>query len=483
MANRILLVVTVAALLAVPVGAYVAVSNPSSTSSLAAEETGFMDHIDHIVFVVLENHAYDNYFGTYCLQQSSLCPQTSSGIPPDTCVPYYPQEPGSPCIRPFDFTPNNWTITSAMPHTYNASHQAWDDGAMDGFFQAEGAGLDPFGHYDGTTAPIYWDLAQEYGLSDSFFSSILSYSLPNHWHIVAGQAPQVIIENGTEGCATCPGAPVVYHDHLYLDEANRTESIEDLLMGSRVSWKYYDYALGSYADAIQIQLNETTNRIEKAGSAYNNWNPQAAKAESYNASFVDHFAPNTQFYAAARNGNLPDISWVIPAGQDSDHPGQNSTLAQSWLASIVDAVEASPDWSSTALYITWDDYGGFYDNVPPPTFEGQQLGFRVPLIEISPYTEAGTVSGSFGFFESVLHLMEWRFHLGCISDLDCNAPLPLFGFNWLAPPREPMMFPTNFSQASYPIRPAWFDLAGEVGHYHPPSEFTVFPEGEEPDDD
>jgi len=484
MRNTGFLVAVVVILVALPVDYYVVSSAHAGSPAENANQVGFMNHIDHIVFVVLENHAYDNYFGAYCPVRSVACPERALGLPNDTCVPSDPADPFGSCIHPFSFSPANWTLTTPMLHSLASSREAWDNGSMDGFYPAEQSGLDPFGHYNGTTAPIYWDLAEEYALSDNFFSSILSYSLPNHWHIVAGQAPQEIVANGTHGCATCPGELVVQRDHTYLNQANRTESIEDLLLHSNVSWKYYDYTLGTYSQAIAITLNETTDRVTGNGRAYNLWNPQAAKAESYNASFVDHFALNTQFYTDARDGTLPSLSWVIPAAQDSDHPGFNSTVAQSWVASLVDAVENSPDWNTTALYITWDDYGGFYDHVDPPTFQGQQLGFRVPLLVISPYTQPGTVSNNFGFFESVLHLMEWRFDLGCITSLDCNAPLPIDGFDWGQAPRAPMMFPTNFSQAGYPFIPDWGSSNSLApGTYIPPSEFTYFPDGEGPDID
>ncbi|HEV8049038.1 MAG TPA: alkaline phosphatase family protein, partial [Thermoplasmata archaeon] len=263
-----------------------------------------------------------------------------------------------------------------------------------------------------------------------------------------------------------------------------TKSIEDLLLRSRVSWRYYDSALGSYSKAIQIHLNAAQNQIVSVGLAYNPWDPEAAKAESYNASFVTHFKMNTQFYADARIGSLPNLSWVIPAPDDSDHAPHNSTTAQTWLASIVNAVEASPEWNTTALYITWDDYGGFYDHVAPPKYDGQQLAFRVPLIVVSPYVRQGAVTHAMGYFESVLRLMEWRFHLGCIAVLDCNAPLPINEFNWSQTPRAPIQFPTNFSQASYPYDPTWNRTgAVPVGQYVPPTEFTYFPNGEGPDID
>ncbi|MCI4324460.1 MAG: hypothetical protein L3K00_01010 [Thermoplasmata archaeon] len=485
MNTNILVAIAVVALLAGPVEYYsVAEASAPAAHTLSFNQLGFLDHIDHIVYVVMENHAYDNYFGTYCQTKSVDCPNTSPGIPAGTCVPYNVSLPNGPCIKPWNYTAQNWSLKTLLPHSYKSSEASWNYGAMDGFYQAEGSGLDPFGHYNGTTAPIYWDLAQEYALSDNFFSSVLSYSLPNHWHIVAGQAPQVIIVNGTLGSPAVPANLTIANDKTYLGQANNTRSIEDLLLRSKVSWTYYDYTLGTYASAINIKLNAAKNLITSTGVAYNPWNPQAAKAESYNASFVQHFAVNTQFYSDARNGTLPNLSWVIPAAQDSDHAPQNSTLAQTWLASIVNAVETSPDWNTTALYITWDDFGGFYDNVAPPSFYGQQLAFRVPLIVISPYTRAGAITNTMGFFESVLRLMEWRFHLGCLTVLDCNAPLPIYGFNWNQTARAPMLFPTNFSKATYPFNPKW-DQGTKIpeGTYVPPANYTYFPDGELPDID
>ncbi len=448
-----------------------------------SEEAVFDDHIDHIVLVVMENHAYDDYFGVYCPSAGPDCPTPNNGIPPGTCVPLHPGESDSPCVKPYNFTEANWTVGGPMPHSLGSSLAAWNHGAMNDFYQAEMSGLNPFGHYNGTTAPIYWDLAEEYGLDDDFFSSVLDYSLPNHWHLVAGQAPSQILNNGTYvgPNLTQAGGATIAGDHLYLDQANATESIEDLLLRDpSVSWTYYDYPLGTYDRAIA--LNATSNP-GVTGSAFNYWNPQAAKAESYNASFTSHFVSNTAFYGDARNGTLPNFSWVIPAGQDSDHPPWNSTTAQGWVASLVDAVESSPEWDSTVMFVTWDEYGGFYDHVDPPTVDGgQQLGFRVPLLVIGPYVREDDLFSGFGYFESILHLMEVRYHLGCFTALDCDAPLPFQEFNFDAPPRAPMLFPTNVTNASYPmaLQPAAAATA-TLPAYSPPTMYVVFPHGEAPD--
>jgi hypothetical protein len=153
--------------------------------------------------------------------------------------------------------------------------------------------------------------------------------------------------------------------------------------------------------------------VTYTGTAYTHVNPLAAKNQSYTPAIDPHFKPRDDYSSDARNGTLPNISWVIPSGQDWDHPGWNSTWAQGGLASVVDAPGASPDRNSSVMYVTWDDYGGFYDHVAPPVFDGTQLSFRVPLLTIGPYALVGHVGHYLGYFESVLHLMEG----GSVSDL------------------------------------------------------------------
>jgi phospholipase C len=399
--------------------------------------------IDHILYVILENHAYDNYFGTYCTTLGPYCQSNATGLPADTCVPYSPTEPSLGCVRPWAYTAKNDTQKD-LPHDWHSSLVALDNGRMDGFLPAENAGVAPLGHYDGTTAPIFWDMAEQYTLSDNFFSSSLSYSLPNHWHTVAAAAPAASF-NHYIGIRNGGPYTSVAIDHEYLNQANRTESIEDLLLNSTVTWKYYDFPLGAYNQA----LSDTVGNL---GSAFNYWNPQAAKFESYNQTFSPHFVVQQDFYTDARDGNLPELSWVIPFWNESDHPPNNTTFAQGWLASIVNALASSPDWSSSVMFVTWDDYGGFYDHVAPPVLpNGVPLSFREPLIVISPYARENYVSHWFGYFESVLHLMEWRFHLGCLGYLDCNAPLPLDLLDFNQTPRAPMLFPTSVGLAQYPM--------------------------------
>jgi phospholipase C len=386
--------------------------------------------ISHVVVLMMENHAFDNYFGAYCPAVGSNCPSAVNGFPAGLCVPLHPSLPTTTCVKPFPFTAKNWSITAPLPHNNASSHAAWNNGSMNNFYTAENSGLTPFGYYNGSTAPLYWDLAQQFGLGDNFFSSTLSYSTPNHWYLLAGQAPAASF-------TTTLG-------HPYLSQANNTTSVEDLLHHRSTSWNYYDYALPGWN---QAQLSTGGFQL----GAFNYWNPQAAKYESYTREFVSHFVSNTQFFTDAAAGHLPALSWVIPFNKESDHAPANVTTAESWVASVVDAVETSPDWNSTALFVSWDDYGGFYDGVAPPSVNGVTLSFRVPLLVISPYTAPGTVVHNETYFESLLHYMEVVGGLGCITARDCNAPLFSGFFNFNMTPRAPVVFSTNLLNWSYPF--------------------------------
>jgi phospholipase C len=427
----------------------------------AGKADPFLTNIKHIIFVVMENHAYDNLFGGYCLTYGPSCSSTANGAVAGSCADLSTGQ----CISPWLLGPQNESISGKMPHSQNASLAAWNNGSMNGFYQAEQSGLNPFGYYGPREVPIYWDIAQHYSLDDNFYSSSLSYSLPNHWHIVAGQAPQQIVGNYTTVRGIGGTAKAVAADHKYLNQANGTRSIEDLLLNSSVSWKYYDYTLGSYAQAIQVNA-------QKTGSAYSYWNPQAAKAESYNASFTQHFVSNNAYFADAHNGTLPELSWVIPSASYSDHPPASVAAAQGYVASLVDALEASPEWSSSLMFITWDDYGGFYDHVAPPDYNGMQLSFRVPLLVVGPYVRENYVSPSLGYFESILRLMEWRFGLGCLTPMDCGAPIAM-DYLQFSHARAPILFPDSVSTASYPLRLSTTQTV-TTGSYQPSSAYSTF---------
>jgi phospholipase C len=397
--------------------------------------TAFDTHIDHIVLLTQENRAYDNYYGLYCPKISTYCSSVGDGIPPGTCIPKAPAHPSQGCIRPFNLTKIIYQIPD-MPHGWNSTHEAWNNGSMNGFYAAEGRVLS-LGHYTSSEIPVYYDLAEQYGLADDFFSSAATYSLPNHWYEWGSSSPSIANVIMPEND---PSAPV---KHLYLNESNATPTLEDQLINSSVSWKYYDYSLAPYTNAIQTK--------SPAGNAYNLWNPLAARAQSYATSVRSHFVDRSDFFSDAANGTLPSLSWIIPSTADSDHPPADVRAGQSWVASVVDALEASPEWNTTLLLVTWDEYGGFYDHVAPPVLDAEGDGFRVPLLMIGPWVRQGFIDHAQMDLGSILHLMESRFGFTCLGARDCNATLPLAAFNFSRPgPRAPILIGT-YGNATYPM--------------------------------
>jgi phospholipase C len=432
----------------------------------------------HIVIVLMENHAFDNFFGTYCPKTGKYCPATVKGLPSGICVPRNLSNPLLGCVTPFAFPSTSLGVPD-LPHEYNSTMLSIHGGAMNGFVAAAGRS-EPMGHFTGQSIPLYWDLAEEYGLGDDFFSSALTYSLPNHWDLVAGQVPKAADNASVLGTGS--------GRHAYLDQANTTKTVIDELNATpSVSWRYYDWSLDTYQQAIQYNPDSW----DSDGSAYNYWNPLAAKYESYTHWYSSHFVARSTFFSDAASGSLPNVSWVMPDPAFSDHPPSSLANGESFVASVVDALESSPEWRTSALFLSWDDYGGFYDHVAPPKIDPLGLSIRVPLIVVSPYTPRGLVVHSLDYFESLLHFVEWQNHLGCLTPRDCHAPLPLAYFNFNLTARPGMLFPTNPGAAIYPMmggvgpRPTVDALVGGCGNYCVNSTAwnTGPPPADEPEDD
>jgi phospholipase C len=409
--------------------------------------------LHHIVFILQENHAYDNLFGEYCRTAGPNCSNAGNGIPNGTCIPYDPNNTSAGCIRPSPFV-NAWNATPHdVEHTWNSSHAAYNNGAMNGWYLAENRSPEFSKYYTGATAPIYWDMAEQYALGDDFFSSVLSYSLPNHWAMFASTIPPVSlthlmygpgleVRNGTHA----PGRLLSFQRE-YLNEANQTPTIADELINTSLSWDYFDYPVVPGWAGYNLSI--------KDGQTWDYWNPSSAKFQTYSDPTMNaHFVNRTAILGDAANGTLPNISWVLPSEHESDHPFlAELPYGESWVAQVVDAIEASPEWNSTAIFVSWDEYGGFYDHVAPPQITSYGLGFRVPVLVISPYARENYIDPQFTYFESVLHFMEWRFGVSPMGPMDGGAPLPLNAFDFNQTPRAPIQFPTsvNASGARYPM--------------------------------
>ena len=406
--------------------------------------------INHIVVIMQENRSFDNYFGTY---------PGASGIPRGTCMPLSPDHPNVGCVKPFLSTN---VISGDLPHGYQSSVIAHDNGKMDGFMVAENEDRKTMSYYDNKTIPYYWDLARHYVLADNFYSSVLSYSLPNHWFALAGQAPatsmfyfmhrpphnnilnqaenaSIIAGGGGNQNATMGNTTVAANfgvnpnptstnlrdevARVYLEESNLTKTVADLFMNNthNITWKYYDHLVraGNYKAAVS------------SGRAFEFWNPFSAKGSTYTAAYSPHFANRVQIFTDLKNGNFPQVSWVMPSFPISEHPPANITSGMNWVKHVINAIMNSPYWNSTAIILTWDDYGGFYDHVAPPQIDKYGLGFRMPTIIISPYSKPGYIDHTQYQFESMLKFIEWRFSLQPLTerDLHANNLLNAFDFN------------------------------------------------------
>jgi phospholipase C len=404
--------------------------------------------ISHIVYVIMENHAYDNYFGTYCTKLGKYCDLTANGIPTGTCVPKVPGNASMGCVVPYALPKSSVQVSQGGPHNWLSSHTSYDNGSMDGFFAASHEKT-MMGYYTGSTLPAYWNWAEQFGLGDNFFSSALSFSLPNHWFAVAAQAPPESEDPSTSG-PTFPGmghpAPLNPGTELYLNQSNSTVALDDELTASNVSWKYYDMSLLNAT--YQRAVNQTVHGNTSQPSVFDFWDPLAAKAESYSPSIESHFVNRSDFFSDAAAGQLPSVAWIIPSFAESDHPPANLSVGEAFVSSIFNAIQNSSEWNSTAVFVTWDEYGGYYDHVAPPQVDGYGYGFRVPLLVMSAYTPVGYISPVVSHFESVLALIEWRFGLGNLSARDGGATLPLDYFDLNATPRPAdHVFPT----APYPM--------------------------------
>ncbi len=434
-------------------GAGVSATVASTHAALVTPPIGKFSSLQHVVIVMMENRAYDNYFGVYCQKTSAVCPMTGNGIPVGTCVKLYPSIPTSQCFAPYNMTKDTWMGLRDLPHTWVATHHAYNNGSMNGFYVAESFHNFTFGHYNGSTIPTYWDMAQQFGLSDTFFSSVMTYSLPNHWYLVAGQSPQVLLG------LTITSNKNVTAKHMYLDQANVTPSVEtELNAHPNVSWTFYDYALTPYQHAIADLSGSDP------GSAYGTWNPMAAQNQSYAGTNPDHFQPRSQFFKDVNGGTLGNISWIIPDAKYSDHLPANVTYGEDFIASIVNTVENSSYWNSTAIFVTWDEYGGWYDHVAPPQLDANGLSLRVPLLVFSPWTPAGMIGHRQLSFDSLLHFVEWRWGLGCLTSRDCNATLPVGFFNF-GIHRSPVFF-GNSNESVYPyVAPSKPELGYDTAQF------------------
>ena len=316
--------------------------------------------VRHVLILMQENHSFDNYFGTF---------PGVEGLPPGLVVEG---------VAPFHL-PN--AVTANPPHSVSAARTAIDGGKMDRFVSVAGGPV-PMGYYDSRDIPNYWSYARRFALADRFFCSFAGPTLPNHFFVVSGQSPGV-----TGNTTRTPAGGFVF------------ASLPDALDRAGVSWKSY---VG-----------------QKDPMAFGPLNPLPGFASLRRE--PSRFATTRGLFADLRNGTLPAVAWVFPSGEESEHPLTDPRIGMWYVTAVVNALMKSSAWNSTVLVVTWDEYGGFFDHVPPPTRDGVTLGPRVPALVISPYARRGFVDHTTYDFASILRYVEEVFHVDAVGQADREA--------------------------------------------------------------
>ncbi len=383
-----------------------------------------LQKLDHLIFIVQENRSFDHYFGTY---------PGADGIPtnPDgsfsVCVPDKYQ--AGACVTPYV---GHSIDQDGGPHNHEAALADVNGGAMDGFIQAlhpapnkcplvpTGKRCDDYLGPDGQPDVMttlgrdvvtnYWSYADHYTLLDHLYAPADSWTLPSHLFLVSAWSAICPDVEDPMSCRTDIdlkgdayrwdyGQPPVY---AWTD-------VTWLLDGAGVSWRYY------VGDTTCWKGTCGRHSLNWEGTAYSkNPLPGFTSFGSERDGYTENIPPVSDFVAAAADGTLADVTWIVPGSINSEHPSGPGTVldGMAYVTDLVNAAMQGPDWDSTAIFVTWDDWGGFYDHAVPPRVDDMGYGLRVPGLVISPYAKPGTVNHTTFSFDSFLRLIEDRFLAG-----------------------------------------------------------------------
>ena len=360
--------------------------------------------IRHVVIIFQENRTVDNLFNGFPGADTVRTGLNSAG----QSVPLQPIDLASPY---------------ELAHTHAAFLKEFAGGAMNGFDLEDTAcsatcsvapNLRAYGYVPQNEVQPYWTMAQQYAFADRMFQSNQGPSFPAHQYIIGAtsrasvDSPLLASSNPpsfgvTAGCDAPPGTMVQLIDPVTGDQSQSIPPcldhpvLIDLLDQHGVNWRYYHAGIGLFDG------------------------PDAIRHIRYGTDYYHVISGNPQIFPDIQNGNLAQVVWVMPSIAYSDHPSGNDGSGPSWVASIVNAIGESPYWSDTAIFVTWDDWGGWYDHVKPPAFNAYENGFRVPLIAISPYARSGYVSHTQHEFGSILKYVETVFNTGSLGYTDARA--------------------------------------------------------------
>jgi len=439
---------------------------PTGTYLIAAG----IHKIKHVIVVMQENRSFDSYFGTF---------PGADGLPRrhgvfTVCVP----DPGGRCERPYH---DRSDINGGGPHNMNNALADINHNKMNGFIrQAREAhttctiAFDPacrkkgrsdvMGFHTAAEIPNYWAYARHFVLQDHMFEAVKSWSLPAHLYMVSGWSAKCSSASPMS-CISDPAGPYrVEQFGRAIDQEEKTgkssidlawTDITWLLAAHHVSWAYY---VQSGAQPDCADGDETCFPVPQSSQTPGIWNPLPLFSDVREDHQLGNIQPLHDYLRAARTGTLPAVSWIVPNGLNSEHPPASVHRGQAYVTAIINAAMKSPDWKSTAIFLSWDDWGGFYDGGVPPKVDQNGYGLRVPGLVISPYAKKGFIDHQVLSTDAYLKFIEDDFLGGARLDPstdgrpdsrpDVREDARVLGnvvkdFDFGQRPQPPFLLPTN----------------------------------------
>ena len=452
--------------------------------------------IRHVIIIMQENRSFDSYFGTY---PGAAGFRMRHGAP-WACVPDMARH----CVRPYH---DRADVNGGGPHSYNAAVADISGGAMSGFIReakaakkscrlafdpacAASGRSDVMGYHTAAEIPNYWAYARHFVLADHMFEPVKSWSLPEHLYLVSGWSARCQTPSPMS-CHTSYVKPysVSRFDRAVLHQQRTGQSkitlawtdITWLLAAHHVSWAYYIQS-GTQPDCAN-SAQETCFPASQSAQTPGMWNPLPLFEDVHQDHQVGNVKPLHDYFHAAGTGSLPAVSWVIASGRNSEHPPASVHRGQAYVTAVINAAMKSPDWKSTAIFLSWDDWGGFYDSLRPPHVDGSGYGLRVPALVISPYARKGYIDHQILSSDAYLKFIEDDFLGGARlnprtdgrpdSRPDVREDMPQLGnlitdFNFNQQPLPPLLLPTN-PRTDSPAIPSYFAGRGRcTGCTKPP---------------
>lgn len=372
----------------------------------AAAEPTPTSPIRHLVVLLQEDRSFDSYFGTFA---------GAEGTPGPICMPL--QLPAdTPCQQPYHL---DTLRTGALQHGAVAAQAGYNAGAMNGFATAQRstAAAQVMGYYDGSDLPLYWNLATDYVLADHFFASAMGGSVTNHVFAIAGRP--------------VPSGPTPASGWDY-------PTIFDRLQAAGVSWKYY---VRNYKPTVTYRNQHTAT----GGASQVARVPLLAMGRYVDdPSLRSHIVDETEYFSDLTAGSLPAVSFIVASGATEQAPS-NVSLGERHAATLITALMRSTAWQASLFVLSWDDWGGWYDHVPPPQVDADGYGFRVPAILISPYAPPGRIDHSVYDFTSILRFIEVNWSVSPLTARDATATSIGTALDLTQAPRDPKL-----PQSTYP---------------------------------